>query len=100
MRTPCIKRQINQALFKRIEVEQDGDIHADLTEPFRTLLSPAVRNLATTSPAEQDGSEPDWRTWEDSFNDNTHEEDLVGAISRPRGRGLNYEVMVELIGFK
>ena len=85
---PQLRRQLNQALYRRIHVEQDGDIHADLTEPFDTLLGPTVRDLASKKP---EASEVDWKTLELSFNDNAHEEDLAGVSRRP---GLNYEIMV------
>ncbi len=88
---PQLRRQLNQALYKRIHIDQDGDIRADLTEPFDTLLGPTVRDLATRTP---ETPEPDWKAWEESFNDNTHEEDPVGVISRPHGHGSNYEVLV------
>jgi hypothetical protein len=82
-------------------IEQDGDIHAELTEPFGTLLGPTIRALATndTGPNATDG-DPDWRAWEKSFNENTHEENPVGEIARPGGRGLSYDILVGLTGLE
>lgn len=80
-----LRRQINQALFKRIYIERTGGVRADLTEPFSSLLSPTVRDLVATNV----GSDQvlDWQAWEDSFNDNTREED-------PAGVGLTYDNLV------
>ena len=38
-----LRKQINLALFKRVYIERSGDVRADLTEPFRSLVRPAVR---------------------------------------------------------
>ena len=83
---PHLRRQLNQALYRRIHVKQDGDIHADLTEPFDTLLSPTVRDLATKSADAPAASEVDWKTWERSFN-----EKKPGATRAP---GLTYDNLV------
>jgi site-specific DNA recombinase len=80
-----LRRQINQALFKRIYIERSGNVRADLTEPFSSLLSPTVRDLVATRT--QSDHLLDWKAWEDSFNDNTHERDPVGV-------GLSYESLV------
>ena len=84
-----LRRQINQALFKRINIDRGGKVNADLTEPFSSLLSPAVRDLVAAKDSTSDVT--DWKAREDSFNDNTREED-------PAGVGLTYETMVELNG--
>jgi hypothetical protein len=77
-------------------VERGGDIHADLAEPFDTLLGSSVRDL----PMKPDGRELDWKTWEESLNENTHEEDLVGVSARTRGPGLNYDILVGATGLE
>jgi hypothetical protein len=43
---PQLRREINQALLKRIYVDQSGDVRGELAEPFDTLLSRPVRHLA------------------------------------------------------
>ena len=91
----AVRRQLNQALFSRIRILDDGDVQSDLAEPFKTLLSPQVKALAHSS--DENPPEPDWHAWEASFNENTHEDDLVGAgkTLRPQGgRGLTYELLV------
>lgn len=40
-----IRRLLNQAIFTRLYID-DGDIHGDLAEPFRTLLSDELANAA------------------------------------------------------
>jgi hypothetical protein len=81
---PILRRQINQALFKRIRIERNGGVRADLTEPFSSLLSPAIRDLVATRVGDE---ALQWRAWEDSINDNTH-----GDL--PVGVGLTYESLV------
>ena len=78
-----LRRQINQALFKRIYIERSGDVRADLSEPFTSLLSPGVRDLVATKAGDH---VLDWQAWEDSFNDNTHGD--------PVGVGSTYETLV------
>jgi hypothetical protein len=92
---------LNQALFTRIRIEDDGDVEGDLAEPFKTLLSPAVKALVQSEAGAP--TEPDWQAWEVSFNEDTHEENPVGVgeTKRPqRGRGLNYELLVGREGFE
>jgi hypothetical protein len=79
-----LRRQINQALFNRIYIERSGGIRADLTEPFSTLLSRPVRELVAAN--SEAGHVVDWKSWEDSFNDNTRG-DTAGV-------GLSHETMV------
>jgi hypothetical protein len=70
---PQLRRLINQALFKRILIDQTGDIRADLTEPFSTLLSQPVRQLA-----EARVGQVDWSAWETSFNEPDASEEAPG----------------------
>jgi site-specific DNA recombinase len=96
-----VRRQLNQALFTRIRIEDDGDVEGELAEPFRMLLSPAVKALIQSEC--EAPTEPDWQAWEVSFNEDTHEENPVdvGGTRRPqRGRGLNYELLVGAGGFE
>jgi site-specific DNA recombinase len=93
-----VRRQLNQALFSKICIDNDGDVSSNLAEPFNVILSPQVRRLATSSVQESsEAREPDWQVLEASFNkEDAH--DLVVSASgstRPaRGRGLNYESLV------
>jgi hypothetical protein len=55
---------MNQAFFKRIYVDQTGELRGELAEHFSTLPSRPVRDLTTSHvPA------VDWSTWEASFNE-------------------------------
>jgi site-specific DNA recombinase len=85
-----LRRQINQALFKRIHIERDGGVRAELTEPFNSLLSPDVRDLVATANSPEI---VDWQAWEDSFNANTHGESPVGV-------GLTYTKLVDPAGLE
>jgi site-specific DNA recombinase len=59
-----LRRQINQALFTRINVNEQHGVRGELAEPFNTLLSKPVRHLAATQRASAD-----WSAWEASFNE-------------------------------
>jgi DNA invertase Pin-like site-specific DNA recombinase len=59
-----VRREINQALFKKIYVKESGEIRGELAEPFNTLLSPSVRALTSAHVPEAD-----WSAWEASFNE-------------------------------
>ena len=61
---PQLRRQMNQAFFKRIYVDQTGELRGELAEPFSTLLSRPVRALTASHVPEVD-----WSTWEASFNE-------------------------------
>ncbi len=48
-----IKKLFNQAFFKRILVNPDTSVNAELAPPFDTLLGPAVRAAATETKLSQ-----------------------------------------------
>jgi len=101
--SPNVRRQFNQAIFKRLYICDDGDVAGELAEPFHTLLNPQLHHRVLTAPNKPsdstDTTEEDWQAWESSFNENTHAaQRLVGAgtTRRPLGRlGLTNESMVE-----
>ena len=101
----AIRRQLNQAMFTRIYIDNDGDVRSELAEPFNILLGPEARQLAASAePQDSDNpAKPDWETCETSFNEEGAH-DLVASASasrRPsRGRGLNYESLVGRAGFE
>ena len=99
-----VRRQLNQALFRQIRIDDGGDVTSELAAPFDVLLSPQVRELATAPRASEPAaaSKPDWQEWEASLNEEGAH-GLVGASrsGRPsRGRGLNYETLVGAGGFE
>ena len=85
-----LRRQMNQALFKRIKIERNGGVRADLTETFSALLGPEVRDLVATTA--ETGDVFNWHALETSFNDNTHGD--------PVGVGLTYETLVDQTGLE
>ena len=40
-----IKRMMNLAIFKRILVDNDGSVTAELTEPFRSMIEPVKQQI-------------------------------------------------------
>ena len=70
---PQLRRQMNQAFFKRIYVDQTGELRGELAEPFSTLLSRPVRALTASHVPEVD-----WSTWEASFNEPEAPEEAPG----------------------
>jgi site-specific DNA recombinase len=95
-----LRRQLNQALFTRIKIDDQGEVTAELAEPFNILLSPEVRGLAKarrTSETPAERHQPNWDAWERSFNEEGAH-DLVGASGTSRrpsgGRGLTYDTLV------
>ena len=45
--TGMVRRQMNQAIFAKLYVHEDGRISSELAEPFNILLSSTVANFAT-----------------------------------------------------
>jgi len=43
---PAIRRQLNQGIFKKVFLHEDGRISSQLAEPFSTLLSAEVKHIA------------------------------------------------------
>jgi site-specific DNA recombinase len=94
-----VRRQLNQALFKRIEVDDKGDVTAELAEPFYTLLSPPARQLAasrTRQDIANQASEPYRQIWDDSLNDEGAHVSVSAFHSHHRSfrGGLNREALV------
>jgi hypothetical protein len=99
-----VRRQLNQALFKRMEVDDEGDITAQLAEPFNTLLSPQARRLAAarTRQNTNQASEPYRQIWDDSLNDEGAQISVSAFHSHRRSfrGGLNREALVGAGGFE
>jgi site-specific DNA recombinase len=70
---PQLRRQINQALFRKIYVDQYGEVRGELAEPFETLLSRPIRHLAAVQ-----SPQVDWAKWEASFNEPEAPEEAPG----------------------
>lgn len=90
----ALRRRLNQALFVRIEVDEDGDVTATLASPFDTLLNPETRKLV--SDKARSGK---------THNENGAQEAPGAAKTRPRrprrGRvGLKEPALVGAGGFE
>jgi len=44
--TPPVRRQLNQGIFKKIYIHENGRVSSQLAEPFSTLLAPEVTQAA------------------------------------------------------
>ncbi len=108
--TATVKRQLNQAFFTRLYVDEDANITSELAEPFNTLLSPKVKartqaaiHLGEAALLQEQPAELNWQLWEESLNNNAPEERVlegVGQTRLTRALGLRDEVMVELGGLE
>jgi hypothetical protein len=48
--TPVVRRQLNQAIFKKIYVDDAHHVRSELAEPFETLLSDEITTAAREQP--------------------------------------------------
>ena len=105
------RRLLNQCFFKKLTIHDDGHVESEFAEPYDVLLSPTLRARAETSIQlgevavhQERLTQPDWRAWETSFNDNTRKAFLLAGVGKsrgPRGRqGLNNEILVGAGGFE
>ena len=101
--TPTIRRQMNQAIFKAIYIDDEGNVTSEYNEPFDLLLGPeltkAAHDHAKTANCSDAGAT---RHRLDAHV--RREEALVGAgdqnnrtPTQQRG-GLKYDTLVELAG--
>ncbi|HVW88419.1 MAG TPA: zinc ribbon domain-containing protein [Gaiellaceae bacterium] len=91
----ALRRRMNQALFIRIEVDEDSGVTVTLAPPFDDLLDPEKRKLITSTP----------KRTKTRKNEDGAQEAPGAAKTRPRrsrrGRvGLKEEVMVGAGGFE
>ena len=105
---PTVRRQLNQAIFKRIFIDDDHNIISELTEPFQTLLSIEVSIPAQIRAAELTGARTDeidglWQQLTRNHRSGPAEPALAAISggswsSKPRSgeplRGLKYETLV------
>ncbi len=106
-----VKRQFNQAMFKRIYIYDNGQVSSELAEPFDTILDRALHQRALEITQDESPltpvakavtalDEPDWELWEASFEE-SEDLALVGEETprRPFGRlGLTKKHLVDLSG--
>ena len=103
---PTLRRQLNQAIFKKLWIDDTGRVTSEFTEPFETLLGEEVTIPAKLRAAEQAGADDDeidrlWRQLSDEWTASHAHRQLVHAGVRnnePRSgeplRGLKYETLV------
>jgi site-specific DNA recombinase len=90
------RRLLNQAFFKKLIIDTEG-VRSEFAEPYDILLSPQLRiarqTASSTKAGEPASLEPDWATWEASFNKD--------EPRRPGGRrGSKDAIMVGAGGFE
>ena len=104
---PTIRRQMNQAIFKKIYVDDEGGVTSEFSEPFELLLSSEVIEAARDHAQVLD-ADPDFieRQLEALHREWSEEPELVGAgvgneqtPTLPR-RGLKYDILVGVEGLE
>jgi len=92
---PKVRQQLNQAIFKKIYVDDAQHVRSQLAEPFETLLSDEI----TTAARERaEIIDREWREVAEDWSE-AADGDLVGAGVHPC-RGLSFETLVELMGLE
>ena len=104
---PTIRRQMTQAIFTKIYVDDEGGVTSEFSEPFERLLSSGVIEAARDHARVLD-ADPDFieRELEALFEEWGEERVLVGAgvgneqtPTLPR-RGLKYDILVGAEGLE
>jgi site-specific DNA recombinase len=90
---PTVRRQLNQAFFDKIYVDEDGTIRFGIAEPFALLLDPQVRSAAVTA-ASVTPPPTDLRKSPQTVNS------TINCGGHRFSKGLNKTTMVELRGFE
>ena len=96
--SPAIKRRLNQAIFKKIYVYDDGTVTSALAEPFGVLLGTEVTEAAKAN-ANGDPDEIDraWREAQATWAAEDAGEEVIPRLSRG---GLNYATLVGPVGLE
>jgi site-specific DNA recombinase len=102
-----LRRQLNQAIFKKIWIDDTGNIHSELADPFELLLSdevaiPAKLHAAGNAGATEDEIDALWRALSDKWAAEAAELPVLAAVGagsdKPRhgkpSRGLKFETLV------
>jgi len=99
-----LRRQLNQALFSRIKIDDAGDVTSELAPPFNIILGPDARALAKSHEDSEPGRQALQQVPEPrEISPQDGDAHLVGASGRSWGPtgvrpGLNYETLVDLAG--
>jgi site-specific DNA recombinase len=104
-----VRRQFNQALFKKLLIDDIYDVRAELAEPFDILLGSELRQAAAQKAELELGQAVDQvlEGRQIAASDNKKDLAMVGATDRSFGdpgrsyvQGVKYETMVPLRGFE
>ena len=97
---PTVRRQLNQAIFKKIYVDDAAHARSELAEPFELLLSDEVTTAARAWDKYQDPTEPPGPQDDGKLlrkTDRQGELATAGASLRP---SLSYETLVGAAGLE
>jgi hypothetical protein len=62
--SPSLRRQLNQAFFKNLYIDDDDLVRSELAAPFDIILSDDLRAaVEEVTPSSLDEHELDWRVW-------------------------------------
>lgn len=92
---PKVRQQLNQAIFKKIYVDDAQHVRSELAEPFETLLS---EEITTAARERAEIIDREWREVAEDWSE-TAEGDLVGAGVQP-WRGVSFETLVGPAGLE
>src|SRR5436309_538220 len=84
-----LSARLRLAFFKKLYIDDDTHIHSELAEPFDILLGDRFRRAAkAVAEADQSSRQPDWSTWETSWNESDPEDESLEVA------GLKEQVLV------
>ncbi|MCU1392035.1 MAG: recombinase family protein [Ilumatobacteraceae bacterium] len=82
--TGLVRRQMNQAIFSKLYVHEDGRISSELAEPFNILLSSTVADFATRVAKADDGAGPSSDTIDHAWEQLSAEWTAEAEMKNPR----------------
>ena len=100
---PAVRRQLNQAIFTKLFVHEDGRISSELAEPFITLLSSEVAHVARMrAVATPDASPEDWidMAWRELSVEWSRSQERTNPPDTDGAEGLRVILMVGVEGLE
>ena len=85
-----IKRMMNQAIFSKLWIEEDGHVTAEFARPFNAIIEPLTDMIIKCNQEKIRGTEVRTDFWSIISN----------HVQKFFGRGLNNELMVEISGIE
>lgn len=92
---PLVRRQLNQAVFKKIYVDDTHHVSSELAEPFQTLLGEEV---TTAARARAETIDTEWHQVADKWTDQATEDLVATGAQVPQG--LSFDTLVVGRGFE